>query len=215
MSTTPHIAVLGATGRTGICIVEQALARGWRVTALVRHPDPAHEPPEGLRIAQANMHDPGALESALHGDFDAVISALGLFPRSPSTELSEGTSNVLSAMAKNDLRRLILISSFGCGGTDRQAPLLLRLFAFKYLFRHTIPDKNRQEELVRNAPVEHTILRPTGLYDGAPVGKLHIWNDEKPAGVKRFKSSRADVARIALDAVEDRSMADQTLMMSE
>jgi uncharacterized protein YbjT (DUF2867 family) len=34
-----HLFILGATGRTGRALVEQAAARGHRLTALVRTPD--------------------------------------------------------------------------------------------------------------------------------------------------------------------------------
>ena len=45
-----HIAVTGASGKTGSRVVEEALARGWAVKAILR---PNSEPPE--RLAGADL----------------------------------------------------------------------------------------------------------------------------------------------------------------
>ena len=70
------LVVLGATGGTGRLVVEQALAAGHTVTALVRSP-------EGLTLRDPNLHvlagratDPSAVVRALDGA-DALISTLG------------------------------------------------------------------------------------------------------------------------------------------
>ena len=216
-SSAKKIVVAGATGRTGQELVKQGLARDYDVIALAREPaDIAIDHPQ-LHIAHADMHKPETLEAAIPENADALISALGLFPRKPSTELSSGTENLIAAMHAKELQRLILVSSFGCGGTDMQAPFFLRLFAFRYLFRHTIADKDRQEALVRdlNSDLAYTIFRPAGLYDGPPEQRTHIWQDAKPAGVKRFKTSRSEVARLCLDSLDDPKSIGRTYMLSE
>jgi putative NADH-flavin reductase len=79
------IAVVGATGRTGWQVVEQALARGDEVIALARHPEalPQHGP--DVAVAAADVLDRAALIGALAGA-DAVVSALGIgASRQPTT----------------------------------------------------------------------------------------------------------------------------------
>jgi putative NADH-flavin reductase len=70
------IAVIGANGRTGRLVVEDALARGHQVVA-VTQTDRVSEPgDDNLTGARADVHDAEALKRALVGA-DAVISALG------------------------------------------------------------------------------------------------------------------------------------------
>ena len=199
--------------------MQQALARGHPVTAQVRDPRRLPLRHELLRVRPADMHVPESLEALFDGPYHAVVSALGVFPRAPSTELSRGTANVIEAMGSAGVQRLVLVSSFGVGGSDQQAPWLLRLFAFGYLFRHTIADKERQENLIKASDLRFTIVRPAGLYDGDAAGPALTWTGtgkyDKPAHVKRFKTSRTALATLCLDSLEDPASVGMTIMMSE
>src|SRR5207237_10855750 len=68
--------VLGATGRTGRLVVEQALAAGHTVTALVRSPEKVANGNANLRVVTGSATDKSDLARALEGA-DAVISTLG------------------------------------------------------------------------------------------------------------------------------------------
>ncbi len=72
--------VIGATGRTGREIVEQALARGHHVTAFVRSPESITLKNERLTVIKGNAMDENELFNAMQ-NHDAVLSALG--PRKP------------------------------------------------------------------------------------------------------------------------------------
>src|SRR5260370_11711527 len=71
-----NLVVLGATGRTGRLVVEQALAAGHTVTALVRSPEKLPTGSPNLRVVTGHATDPAAVSRALEGA-DAVISTLG------------------------------------------------------------------------------------------------------------------------------------------
>ena len=68
--------VIGATGRTGEEIVQQALARGHRVTAFVRSPGTVTLKRERLSVLKGNVTDESQLSEAIQ-NHDAVVSALG------------------------------------------------------------------------------------------------------------------------------------------
>ncbi|MDT0302597.1 NAD(P)-dependent oxidoreductase [Streptomonospora wellingtoniae] len=70
------IAVFGASGMIGSRVVDEALARGHRVTALAR--DRTRLPHEGerLTVAAADVLDPGDVSSAARGQ-DVLVSAVG------------------------------------------------------------------------------------------------------------------------------------------
>ncbi len=71
-----NLVVLGATGRTGRLVVEQALAAGHTVTALVRSPQKLTTRNPNLRVVAGEATDAAAVSRALDGA-DAVISTLG------------------------------------------------------------------------------------------------------------------------------------------
>ncbi|MGW5377810.1 NAD(P)-dependent oxidoreductase [Nocardia sp. NPDC003999] len=101
------IAVLGATGRTGRMVVDRALARGHRVTAIVR-PATTAAPTLGSTVVTADPCAAGALTGLLDG-YDAVISALGATGRGPATVYSAATAEIIAAMRPGG--RLLVISS--------------------------------------------------------------------------------------------------------
>src|SRR4051812_45547097 len=98
LTATPKILILGGTGPTGRHIVDQALARGYDVTVLVRSPEKANDL-NGAKLVVGDARDEKALRQAIKGR-DAVISALGT-PASPFkdvTLLSSATRSLIKAM---------------------------------------------------------------------------------------------------------------------
>ena len=69
------LTILGASGRTGTHLVEQALAAGHDVVALIRNPAKLTLRHERLRITQGELTDEVAVEAAVRGA-DAVLAAL-------------------------------------------------------------------------------------------------------------------------------------------
>jgi putative NADH-flavin reductase len=71
-----NLLILGATGRTGRVLVEQALALGHTVTAFARNPAKVRTTHPNLRVAKGDISNYDSLEAAIRGQ-DAVLSALG------------------------------------------------------------------------------------------------------------------------------------------
>ena len=65
--------VIGATGRTGQEIVQQALARGHQVTAFVRSPENITAKSERLTVLKGNVLDENQLFNAMQ-NHDAVVN---------------------------------------------------------------------------------------------------------------------------------------------
>ncbi len=96
------------------------------------------------------------------GGHDAVRSRLRRETRQPRL-CSEGTRNVLAAMDRHGVRRLVAVTSWGLGEAARRVPATYRLLIFPLLLRHENQDKQRQEELIRASQVDWTIVRPSRL----------------------------------------------------
>ena len=68
------LTIFGASGRTGVHVVEQALVAGHDVVAVVRDPAKLTLRHERLQIAQADLTDEAAVGSAVRGA-DAVLAS--------------------------------------------------------------------------------------------------------------------------------------------
>ena len=77
------IAILGATGRTGIEAVKQALADNHTVTAVVRNPAKLTVEHENLKVVEADIFDKESLKANFVGQ-EAIVSCLGFPPQKPS-----------------------------------------------------------------------------------------------------------------------------------
>jgi putative NADH-flavin reductase len=102
-----NLVVLGATGRTGRLVVEQALAAGHAVTALVRSPEKLAIRHSDLRVIAGYVTDAGDVARAMMGA-DAVISTLG----GSGSLIADSTRAIVDAAHKTGVKRIIVLSSF-------------------------------------------------------------------------------------------------------
>ncbi|MFI9505761.1 NAD(P)-dependent oxidoreductase [Nocardia sp. NPDC052566] len=193
------LAVLGATGRTGRLVVEQALDRGHRVTAIVRGPGALGLDHPLLTIVVADIAAPGALRGLLDGH-DAVLSALGATDRRPTTLYSGGTAAIIDAMPSGG--RLLVVSSAGVEIPSDAGRIASALGAVLHrIMRETYTDMARMERLLAASDLAWTAVRPTRLTDRPATGRPRI-----AIGARTRVGSataRADLAAYLLDAVGD------------
>lgn len=209
------IIVFGATGKLGLQVVRQALDAGFEVTAFVRDPAKLVIQHPKLHVVTGDILDPASVERGLAGGFDAAISALGIFHREPRTELSDGTANVVRAMEKHGVTRLVVVSSVGAGDSKGQGNLLARGLQ-RLLLKHVLADKDRQEALVAASNLTWTILRPPQLTDEPTArGDLVAWSGPPSRAKITWKTSRASVARAALEAVSGGKYLRQAVNISD
>ncbi|MFY1681807.1 NAD(P)-dependent oxidoreductase [Micromonospora sp. WMMD730] len=197
-----HLAVFGATGGTGTLVVEQALAGGHTVTAVVRRdwPGPRHR---RLRVAVADALDPASLPPALAGA-DVVLSALGSAQaRRPTRVYSAGATAILTAMRDLHIRRLVAVTALPIAPVAGQDllhrrlvhPLLHRFFGGAY------EDMRRMEAVLHASDSDWTVFRPPYLRDGPATG---TWRFAVDAPLPRaWTLRRADLAAAMLAAAGD------------
>ena len=206
------IAVLGATGRTGGLVVEQALERGHRVVAYVRRAG-ALRAREGLRIVVGELIDTELLQSAL-SDVDAVICCLGTLRHKPVDLMQKNLPLIVQAMKRADRTRLILLSAYGVGETAKTASLGARVL-YRTMVGSIFRDQERSQAGLATSGLDWTAIYPVRLADGPLIEAV----DVRPADeVKRVKGlpivSRANVAKALLDAVEDRRTIGRKLLVT-
>ncbi len=195
-----RILVLGATGGTGRLIVNQALARGYEVTALVRSLEKAGEL-KGAKLLVGDARNENDLRKALTGQ-DAVISALGT-PASPFKEvtlLSTATRALVGAMQAEGVSRLVAITGMGAGDSVGHGGFAFDRLIFPLLLRNVYADKNRQEAIIRDSGLDWVLVRPSVLNDKPGRGSVRAMED-----LSSFQGgtiSRDDVASFVLDQIE-------------
>lgn len=200
-STTPgKILVLGATGGTGRLIVQQALAKGHEVSALIRSPEKAVYL-KGAKILIGDARDEVALRNAMK-DKTAVVSALGtgVSPLREVTFLSSATRALVNAMKVEHVARLVAITGLGAGDSRGHGGFAFDNLFFPLLLRNVYADKDRQETIIRESDLEWILVRPSILNDkagGKPVRALTDLSAFHGGAI-----ARADVARFVVEQVQ-------------
>ena len=199
-----RIVVFGANGPTGRLLVSHALAAGHQVIAVTPRPDKFPQQHLNLTVARADVLDASAVEGVVSGA-DAILSTLGApYGLKQVAVYSVGARNILTAMERHQVRRLVVVSS---SATDPKPYAdagfffnrVVQPFVVNVLGKTVYEDMRRLEELIRNSEVDWTIVRPSGLFDMDFVSDYELAEDHI-AG--RF-TARSDLAAAMLAQVDD------------
>jgi putative NADH-flavin reductase len=206
------LTIFAATGGIGRQLLEQAVAAGHDVTAVVRNPGKLSAQ---VRVVTADLAapDPAALESAVAGA-DAVLSGLG--PRSISETgiASRGTQAIVRAMQATGVRRIVVVSAAPIGtvpSPGRPKPpkhdpgdgfLMRSLLAplTKATLRKPYADLAQMEDALRDSGLDWTVVRPPRLTDKPLTGAYRTAYGQNLR--RGLLVSRADVAHLMLGAFE-------------
>jgi uncharacterized protein YbjT (DUF2867 family) len=190
-----HLAVSGASGKTGWRVVQEALARGHRVTALVR---PGSELPEGLQgaeVVRLNLADAPALQQALRG-CDALVIATGARPSidlaAPLKVDAFGVRQQIRACQAVGVQRLVLVSSL-CAGLWLHP---LNLFGLILVW------KRLGEQWLAQSGLDWTVIRPGGLKEAEDNLAAQQVNYSAADQQQEGSIPRRLVARVCLEALE-------------
>ena len=197
-----RLIVFGATGGTGREITRQALERGHDVTAFVRNPAKLTLLHERLSPAQGDVMDTASVNAAMPGH-DVVLVALGHRRYlGPSRILSAGTRNIVNAMQRHGVRRLVCETALGVGDSAGRLGVYYTLFVIPFILPFYWYDKGRQEHVVRDSSLEWVIVRPGQLTNGRKRGQY-----KHGPGVGNYlwsvSISRADTADFMLNQIDD------------
>ncbi|MFG1945333.1 NAD(P)-dependent oxidoreductase [Nonomuraea sp. NPDC048826] len=183
--------VIGATGRTGLHVLAQGVARGHEMTAFTRKPELLRARDDLRAVVQGDATDLPTVREAVAGQ-NAVIAAVG----------GSGIARTLiAAMRETGVRRLVMTSSRSVPATrPRLAVGLAWLF-----FRSAYADLARAEGMLEMSGLDWTVVRATMLTDKPGKGRSHVDFEANATGGESTLP-RADYARALLDAAEDDAM---------
>ena len=215
------LTIFAATGGIGRQALEQALAAGHDVTAVVRNPKKLSGRIRTV-LADLAVADPEALESAVAGA-DAVLSGLGPRSNSEAGIVSQGTRAIVQAMQAPDVRRIVVVSAAPIGtvpSPGRPKPpkhdpgdgfFMRNLFSplVKAALRKHYADLALMEDILRDSDLDWTVVRPPRLTNGPLTGTYrtaygqNVW--------RGYTISRADVAHLMLWVLEQPETINQTI----
>ena len=206
------LAIFGATGGTGRLLVEQALAAGHEVIAFARTPSKLTEQHERLVIIQGDLTDAAAIERALCR-MEAVISALGPRGNDASRPITRGTLNILAAMKKHGVRRLVLSSTPSARDPNDVPDLRFKLAVglVRLVLRSAYEDIVSTAQAVRASDVDWTIVRASMLSDAPRTGAVRVGYVGRAVGMR---ISRSDLAEFMLKQVLDTAYLRQSPAVS-
>ncbi len=186
------IIVFGATGGTGKLVIKQALQAGHRVTAIARNPG-ALISHQHLEIIKGDVFQPGTFANAIK-EKDVAVSCLGIRNRKPTSIYSGGVSNIITAMQKENIQRIICLSA-GAVIVPPKGSLIMKFVAkniLQRLFKHSYADMLVMEKMLEETDLNWTVIRPPWLRDTKHTRKYRTSINEHLQNPSKI--SRADLA---------------------
>lgn len=200
-----RLTILGATGRTGIPLVGEALERGHEVVCLVRDPAKAQRllpvDDDRVRLEQGDATDAAALERAVTGA-DAVVDVTGPVKGGPKRFRSEVVAKLLPAMDRHGVDRLVLLTGAGVrvggdapGIADRAIRGVLSLVQ-----KDVLADGQHAVAALAASSLDWTVVRVPRLLDAERRGRTK--SAPNLGGGTGTTLGRGDLAVVLLDEAE-------------
>jgi putative NADH-flavin reductase len=198
------IALFGASGQTGQQFLIQALEKGYSVKALVRNLNSIPQKSTQLELIQGDVLNFVDVEKTIEG-CDVVISLFGHVKNSPEWLQSDGTSNIIKAMKKFRILKIVSLSGGGLPYPEKDEPKFMDKVIrtiMKFAVPKVLNDANKHANLLRNSGLKWSVVRGPRLTNDPKVGQYRVgW-----VGVNAStKVGRADLADFIVKQVEDDS----------
>lgn len=181
------ILVAGATGKTGLHLVQYLLDQGHKPTALVRESSDTSALPQGTELRQGDLAD---LKAGVCEGMEAVVFAAGS-GGSTGPEMTEkvdrdGAKRLIDLAQEAGVKRFVMLSSVGADQANPEGDIAPYLKA-----------KHEADEYLKESGLTYSILRPVALTNDGHSGEVILGKEVD----KSAKASRADVADVLAEAV--------------
>jgi putative NADH-flavin reductase len=202
-----HILLLGATGKTGMELLKQALEAGHTVTAVARTPSKITMTNPNLTVVSVDVTNAQSLASAMTSSM-VLMSALG---NNRGSLITDSTKAIIAAADTIGMKRVIVLSSFVVEIKKLQS--MTKLLT-GIILKNAINDKSSAEALLRASDLDWTIVYATVLTNTTKEPAARVTPDGEKLGMKH-KVSRASVAAWMLKEAESKNYARQNVTISQ
>ncbi len=197
------ITLLGATGKTGQLLVNDAIAAGHEVTALVRTKDKLSAR-KGLTIIEGSAVNPSHVAKASNGT-DVIVSTLG---STKAGLMVPAVKAVIEASKTTGVNRFVLMSSV-LTRADQQGTMMKLISS---MMKAMVNDKIESEELLRSSGLDWTIVYAATL-NGSDRHTVRVISAVEKLGMKH-KISRASVAKFIVDEIAQGKYSKKEVVIS-
>ncbi len=221
--------VVGASGATGMNLVEQLLNRGQNVKVIVRSPEKLPESlrnNELLQIISASILELSDKEMSEHVfDCHSIASCLGhnmnwkgIYgqPRKLVTDTTRRLCNAIKANNPNNPIRYVLMNTTGNRNRDLSEPIsfgqkcvigLIRLLLPPHVDNEKAADFLRTQIGQNNEFIEWTVVRPDNLINEEEVTDYEIHSSPiRSAIFDAGKTSRINVGNFMANLINDNDL---------
>jgi putative NADH-flavin reductase len=193
-----RLTILGASGRIGRHVLEQAVEAGHEVTVLVRDPARLGELGDRVRAVTGTISQREAVDEAVSGA-EAVISAIGPDGNDAAQveQLRAGMRNTIDAMRRHGVRRIVNLSGAGITAPSERKPLVDRVVTrvVRRFARHVVGAKQAEYDELARSGLEWIAVRPAIVTDGPLTDRYVAGPAELRPGAR---ISRADIGHLML-----------------
>ena len=195
------IGVIGATGKAGSFILEEAKVRGHEVTAIVRN------------AAKVNAQDVKILEKSIFNltsddvlQFDVVVNAFGAPLGEEQAHVDAGHA-LIEALKGTDTRAIVVGGAGSLFVDEAKTIRVIDTPDFPDMFKPTANGQGRNlKELQETSDVKWTFVSPAGHFDpeGKRTGSYQLGKDNLILNAKGDSYiSYADYAIAVVDEIEN------------
>jgi len=202
-----NILILGAAGRTGVLLVEQAQAAGYNVTAFIRSGDAAL--PADVKTIVGDARSESDLKKAIEGQ-DAVISTLG--SNKPGDRVIARSLHALIKVADGaGVKRVILMASF-LASSNFQPNIILRtgLKVISWI----VKDFRSGEDQLKTSDLDYTIVYATRLTNDSLSSQYRVVAETEEVGTAD-SIPRASVAEFLLTQLKDPTYIRKSVLITD
>jgi uncharacterized protein len=195
-----HIALYGATGKSGSRILTELLSRGHKVTAIVRDVAKLAAQPS-LTVVEGDLSSATEIAAKIKGA-DAVVSAYGP-PAYDTDELLPVTENFIVAVRQAGVRRFLVV---GGAGSLEVAPGVTIIASGNIPSEWVAIAVSHAKVLdrLKKSDINWTYFSPAGFFvPGERTGKFRLGTDQLIANEQgESKISLEDYAIALVDELE-------------
>jgi uncharacterized protein YbjT (DUF2867 family) len=191
------VIVFGGNRATGLEVVKSLVARGEKVTVMVRPTSDTTELKKlGVNLVEGDAMDAEKIAKAAASQyFAAAVSTLGGGGTDPASRPDfTGNKNAVDAAVAAKIPRFVLVTVIGPGKSYDATPYFARM-----ALRSVIPLKEQAENYLIASGLKYTVIRPGGLLNQPAEGKSVLTEDAS----KFSWMIRADLGKLTADAVYD------------
>jgi uncharacterized protein YbjT (DUF2867 family) len=181
-----EVAIAGGHGKIGRLLGALLVEQGHSVLGLIRNPAQEDDLRAiGVEPVLCDLEGEGDVGEAVAG-VDAVVFAAGAgagsgAERKRTMDLG-GAVKLIDAAKENGIRRYAMVSAMGAADPPAEGG---------DVFAEYLRAKAAADQALRASGLEHTIVRPGGLTDDPPSGRVSI-----AERLERGEIARADVAAV-------------------